>query len=413
MSEIMNLKDKEILRNLAKKQIELASSEKIQKLYSDWRDHGSFKEGSRPMITVELATFANEIIPPLIKCENDLARGIEWKLHSNMVNHTLFNDDSIVKDYFDLSWATSFIPFGIEIKKESAQDIKSDNLGHHFTSQIVDLQEDFHKLKTSNYALYRDNTLNYKNIVSEIIGDILPVKIAGHSQTICLTQNIVHIMSMENIFTAMYDYPDEFKKMMDMLTTDYLSFFDFLEKENVLSETTNDQWLGQGSYCFTNELSNKKERFLTKDIWGYMDSQETVSISPEMFEEFIFPYYKKLADRFGLISYGCCEPVDPIYENCISKINNLKKVSISPWCNEEYMGEQLKDKKIIYLRKPSPNYLGVGENLDEVEVKKHIDKTVKSAKGCQLEFSQRDVYSVNHSPDKVKRYVEIIRSRFN
>ena len=74
------------------------------------------------------------------------------------------------------------------------------------------------------------------------------------------------------------------------------------------------------------------------------------------------------------------------------------------------MGEKLKGKKIVYLRKPSPNYLGVGTNLDEVEFKKHIDKTIRAAKGCQLEFSQRDVYSVNHSSDKVKRYVEIVRN---
>ena len=43
-----------------------------------------------------------------------------------------------------------------------------------------------------------------------------------------------------------------------------------------------------------------------------MDSQETVSISPDMYGEFIFPYYKKVAERYGLLSYGCCEPVDPV-----------------------------------------------------------------------------------------------------
>ena len=31
-----------------------------------------------------------------------------------------------------------------------------------------------------------------------------------------------------------------------------------------------------------------------------MDSQETVSISPEMYEEFIFPCYKKISEQYGL-----------------------------------------------------------------------------------------------------------------
>lgn len=41
-----------------------------------------------------------------------------------------------------------------------------------------------------------------------------------------------------------------------------------------------------------------------------MDFQETVGISLEMFEEFIFPCYKKISESYGLLSYGCCEPVD-------------------------------------------------------------------------------------------------------
>lgn len=73
------------------------------------------------------------------------------------------------------------------------------------------------------------------------------------------------------------------------------------------------------------------------------------------------------------------------------------------------MGERLKGKKIVYLRKPSPNFLGVGEALDEDAVRAHIAHTVQSAQGCTLEFACRDVYSVNRNPNKVKRYIEIIR----
>lgn len=413
MSNVISQRDKDILRGLAKRQIEIANSQAMKDLYSDWRAHGSFATGSRPMITIEFNSFANDIIPPLMQCETEAARAIEWKLHSNIANHTMFHDDTTVKNYFDLVWTVSFIPFGLVVKKEFAQSANNSSLGHHFLPVIEDLHEDFHKLNKSQYALNRDYSLNYQNFVNEIIGDILPAKIIGNGKFVSPTQNIIHFMSMENMFTAMYDYPDEFKMMMDMLTNDYLEFFDFMEKENVLLETTEDQRLPQGSYCFTNELPNQKEKYAMHDVWGYLDSQETVGISPNMFDEFVFPYYKRIADKYGLLSYGCCEPVDPMYEKSISKFTNLKKISISPWCNEEYMGEQLSGKKIIYHRKPSSIFLGVGTTLDEEAIKKHIEKTVLAAKGCQLEFSQRDVYSVNHSPEKVRRYIEIIRSQCN
>ena len=140
-----------------------------------------------------------------------------------------------------------------------------------------------------------------------------------------------------------------------------------------------------------------------------MDSQESAGISPAMYEEFIFPYYLEISRNFGLLSYGCCEAVHGIWDNCLSKMDNLRKVSVSSWCDERFMGERLRGKKIIYHRKPSPNYLGVGSNLDEDALRKHIRETLTAAKGCTLEITQRDVYSINNNEDKARRYVDIIR----
>ena len=73
------------------------------------------------------------------------------------------------------------------------------------------------------------------------------------------------------------------------------------------------------------------------------------------------------------------------------------------------MGERLRGKRVVYLRKPTPNLLGVGDVLDEDEVRRHFSATVEAARGCTLEIAQRDVYRVSKSPEKVRRYVEIIR----
>ena len=45
-------------------------------------------------------------------------------------------------------------------------------------------------------------------------------------------------------------------------------------------------------------------------MWGFCESQETVGVSPKMFEEFVFAYQLPILDRFGLNIYGCCEPLD-------------------------------------------------------------------------------------------------------
>ncbi|MBQ8002761.1 MAG: hypothetical protein IJ297_04900, partial [Clostridia bacterium] len=221
------------------------------------------------------------------------------------------------------------------------------------------------------------------------------------------TQHVVHMMGMENMLYSIYDYPDEFKEMMNRIADDYIAYFKHLEKEGVLLQNHSFELVGQGTMAFYDEPSCSGA-MKTTDLWGFMDSQETVGMSPDMFREFIFPYYKRIADIFGRLSYGCCEPVDAFWED-IKTLPNLKKVSISPWCNEEFMADKLRNSGIIYHRKPSPNFLGVGANLDEGAFREHIEKTLKVAHGCNVEITQRDVYTVNRDINKVKRYVEIIR----
>ncbi|MGL1893834.1 MAG: hypothetical protein OCD02_19510 [Spirochaetaceae bacterium] len=264
-------------------------------------------------------------------------------------------------------------------------------------------------LKESTFGVDRDRTLKYLKEVEDILGDIIPVNFTGGCLGAVPTQELVHLMGMENMFMAMYDTPELFKELMERIADDYIRFFRFLEEENLLLSTTSNQHLGQGSFCFNQELPTDKEEFNSLDLWGYMDSQETVGISPDMFGEFIFPCYERISKEFGLLSYGCCEPTHEIWDEYLSTLENLRNVSISPWCDEIYMGNKLRGKKVIYHRKPSPNFLRVDEELNENTFREHIKKTVEAAKGCQLEFAQRDVYTIHNNPQKVRRYVEIIR----
>ncbi|MGN1025533.1 MAG: hypothetical protein ACI4P4_03920 [Faecousia sp.] len=406
---IISQKDLSRLRSLAWKQVEIARSEKMQRIVRDWQDNCLFRKNARPMVTIELWTFEDEIIPPLMQCEGEAARKLERKLLSNIVNHTLFDDDTIVKDYMPFYYSAPFTPFGLKVNVEH---IKSDenSLGHHFVEQISDLEADFHKLNSSTFSLTpKAETLQEISLYNELLGDILPGKIEAFSLVAVPTQDVVHIMGMENMFYAMYDYPELFHRMMDMLSDDYIAYFHALSQNGYLGATTSAQRVCQGSYCFTDQLPDKKDAYSSRDIWGYLDSQESSGLSPEMYAEFIFPYYRKIMAQMGRVSYGCCEAVDPIWDNCISQVKNLGKVSISPWCNEEVMGERLRGRDVTYLRKPTPNLIGLTSQLDEDAVRTHFRKTVQAARGCTLEIVQRDVYRICNTPDKVRRYVELIR----
>lgn len=407
----MNNKDRDRLRSLASKQLEIANSPKNLERVELWKRHNMYK-GERPPIHIEVDTFAHEAITPQLQCEDETAREIERKLIHNFVNMDLFDDDKVVAPYFQQTYDAYFTLFGHKIKQTVMKKEDGTELGHHFEHIIDDLGDDFHLIESpSVYGVNKESTMKKNELYNDIFGDILPVKLVSDGLYAVPTQLVVHMMGMENMLYAMYDYPDEFKKMMDKIADDYIAYFKKLESENVLHQNHAFECVCQGSMAFYDE-EEKQGQIKTTDLWGFMDSQETVGVSPEMFNEFIFPCYKKIASVFGRLNYGCCEPVHPHWDT-LKTLPNLKKVSISPWCDEDFMAEQLRGSGIIFHRKPNPVYLGVGTNLDEDAVREHFEKTIKTARGCKLEIAQRDVYTVGGDINKVRRYVKIIRDTIN
>lgn len=411
MNYSVSAEERQILRELAKKQLELANEEKNIRRKQEWYLHNDLK-GEKPMVQLELGTFQNEVIEPRLRCQSPFARKLETMLYQNFSNQELFDDDRVTPDYFGISYDTEFRLFDIPIKIEHTTD-DQDSLGHHFVSQIGDLEDDYEKLKKTWYSVDLESTQKKIDTASEIFGDILPVKMQMDALYSVPTQMLVHFMSMEQMFCNMFDYPELFLEVMDRIANDTLEYFRMLEDKQLILPTTGFEAVGNGTWAFTNELPKSAEAvgrpLTTHDVWGFMDSQETVGISPQMFEELIFPCYQKISGQYGLLSYGCCEPVDPIWDNCLSKLTNLRKLSISAWCNEEMMGERLQGTKVMYHRKPSANYLGVDRILDEEAFRAHIRKSLLAARGCKMEITQRDVYTIHNDVSKARRYIEIIR----
>lgn len=411
MEYTINAQDREILRELAKTQLEYANKEENKKRIQEWYLHNELK-GEHPMIHLEMGTFEQEILPQRMRCTGEFARTVEKQIYSNFLNQALFDDDRVTPDYYGITYDTFFTLFDINIHVQEAFDtVGQKSVGHQFESIVEDLEDDYEKLAPSRFGVDIESTMKKKQVIEEAIGDILPVKLEGTCLYSVPTQMLVHFMSMENMMFNMYDYPELFKEMMGRIADDTLSYYRLLEEKGVLLPTTAGEFLGQGSWSYNHTLPNQKTpgTYTSKDIWGFMDSQETVGISPDMYEEFIFPCYQKIASQFGLLSYGCCEPVDPIWDNCISKLDNLRKVSISPWCNQQVMGEKLRGGNVIFHRKPTPNFLGVGTTLDEDGFRAHIRESLLAAKGCKMEITQRDVYTINNDIPKAKRYVDIIK----
>ncbi|MCX6068236.1 MAG: hypothetical protein NT121_21220 [Chloroflexi bacterium] len=191
-----------------------------------------------------------------------------------------------------------------------------------------------------------------------------------------------------------------------------------MEAEGLLRLNNGNQDSFGSSYNFTTRLpvsplpegrGTGGEGVRLSDFWGCSASEEMVGISPKMFREFCFPYYRDVVEPFGLLYYGCCEPAHPFW-NEISQLPHLKKVSISRWCNQKFMGEALRGTEIVFSRKPDPNFLSVDTQLDEERWAAHIRETLEATRGVLVEFIIRDVYTLHGNLNNARRAVEIARA---
>lgn len=406
-------KERIYLRELAKKQLEYSQLPVMKERTKLWYSHNDLK-GDKPLIVMETDYFNEDLLPVRV-CESKAAREIETELLIHITNHELVNDDKVIPGSYSVNRQIKHRDFDMDHIIHRAIDSNGQNLGYSFEHPMIDLKNDFHMIKNSVYNYDQEATKRHTEFMQDVLGDILKVEIVNNSilWIMTFTARVVNLLGLERLMYSMIDYPEETHKLFEFMLLDTFKYLDWQEENNLLVLDNNNTRSGPGTYGFTNNLPTseylKTGEVTTKDVWGCMNSQESVGLSPKMYEEFVFPTYKKAAERFGLIYYGCCEPVHEIWESCLSKIGNLRKVSISPWCNEEYMGEVLRGSNVIYSRKPSPNFLGLG-SLDEDAFSAHIMKTLEAGRGCSMEIIFRDVYKLDGDKEKIGRAVNITRN---
>jgi hypothetical protein len=193
---------------------------------------------------------------------------------------------------------------------------------------------------------------------------------------------------------------------------DRLAMFSFLEREKLIVPNTDTQMAGPRAYGYVSELPGPDSSgpVRLKDLWGWAESQETVNISPAMYKEFVLPYQADLSSRFGLVYYGCCEPVHDRLALIMEAIPNLRSVSVSGWSDLARVAEML-GNRYVYSRKPTPALMS-GANPPWDLAKEDMRKTYAATKNCCVEILFRDLYTVNRERERVAEWVRMTKSVF-
>ncbi len=404
--QAVSTKDRERLRALAHKWMEASQLPIMAERTKRWMAHNKLA-GDRPMIVMEMDSFASDMID--LSCEDQGARALERLLVMGLTLHELVDDDKVITPYLELPIRTNVLPLNVRQETARATDSQGRSIGYMPEHIIKELPRDLALLGDAPRSYDREGTEGFLAFAQELIGDIVPLRLHGTWPTWSTMpmNRAVLLMGMEELYVAMALQPDDVHALLDMITTDAIRTLQWLEREGLLTPNTGLHYAGAGSIGLTDEVPYQTPTKLAY-AWGNTNAQEAVGISPAMFHDFVMPYATRIAEVYGLMYYGCCEAVHAFWED-IRTLPHLRKVSISPWCDEEAMGERLAGSSVIYSRKPSPNYIGVATTFDEEAFAAHIRRTLLAARGCTAEIIFRDTYTVMGERGRPGRAVRIVR----
>lgn len=125
-----------------------------------------------------------------------------------------------------------------------------------------------------------------------------------------------------------------------------------------------------------------------------------------MHEEFDIAYMKKIMEPFGLVYYGCCEPLDKKID-ILEQIPHLRKISITPWADINNAAEVIGNRYVI-ANKPNP--ASVSGRLDEEALRKEISRILSACKrnGCSFDMVLKDISSVGYDVQNLIRWEQIV-----
>jgi hypothetical protein len=403
---VVSDQDREVLRQLAARVAELAAKPIEAENRERWYNLNALDEG-RPVVFCDPENGWNEIIgDDDLQCADSLSRTWEMYLRKEIFWAESMGDDRVCEAQFPIFPAVAASQqWGLdrEIKK---RDTKG---SYVWEGKLKSYDEDLPKLTVPFFKVDQAATEDLVHVASSIFGDLLEIKAKGAWWwSLGLTRDAIALRGLEQFLLDMCMEPDGLKALMQHLSDGSMAMLDQLEKDNLLSLNNDGTYVGSGGFGYSRELPlpDFSGHVTTRHMWGLCESQETVSVSPEQFEEFVFPYQVPIMERFGLNCYGCCEPLH-LRWNSVKTFPNLRRVSISPWCDMEIMAKELTDQYVMSI-KPNPAHLA-SPTIDEDFIRKSIREAFQITKGCRVEIIMKDNHTIGNNPQNVIDWCRIAK----
>jgi hypothetical protein len=399
--------DIDIIQSLASQVAEIAVLPVQAEKRLLWRQLNGLQDG-RPMVMIDQICWNEMNVNDelTLQCEDNECRGYEHGLRQTLYRWRHFPVDRVVEPFVTVHKAMTNTGFGVKLHEEIAvSDPTNGVVGHHYNNQFT-TDADLDKIREPQVSHDRAETERRLAFARDLFGSRLDVRLTGCTPYLSLWDPISMWMSVEDALYTMIDRPAYMHRMLDRMTHGYLGMLDQLEEQGLLCSPQSSIHCTGG---YTDELplddyDPAKPR--TQDIWAFGLAQMLGSVSPAMYEEFEITYARRIFERFGLVYYGCCEPLDSKMDQ-VRMVPNVRKVSMSPWVDQARGAAEI-GTDYVYSRKPSPALVAT-TTFDPDAVRRDLSETVEACAkhGCPIEFILKDISTVNYEPQRLTEWANI------
>lgn len=403
----MTKNDRAIIRALAAEIAQIAALPVQEEKRKLWRKLNALQP-DRPMVMIDQVCWNEMAIGDALRlqCVDDECRHYEEQLRRTLYQWKHFPVDCVVEPFIRVPKAVEGVGFDIHVQEETAVGDPSNSVvGHKYHNQFQ-TEADLEKIRSPKIHHNISETRRRLEVAHDLFDDLLEVRPHGVDPYLSLWDPISSWMSVEEALFAMIDRPDFIHRLLTRMTDAYLNMLDQLEEQGLLCSP---QSIIHCTGAYTDELpapNYNPDRPRTRDLWMFGLAQIFSSVSPKMFKEFEVDYTSRICARFGLVYYGCCDPLDGKMAE-VRQLPNVRKVSMSPWVDPARGAAEIHGD-FVYSCKPNPAFLA-SDNFDPEQVKKELRhvRTVCEKEGCPLEFILKDISTVRYDPQRLFEWARI------
>ncbi len=343
------------------------------------------------------------------KCQDPDYRSVETYMRRELYKWNHMPADMVVQPFYGVKKIIETTGIGLEIKEETKETRPGAIQSHKYINQIT-CEEDVDKLHNQVLTYKEKETMALYEKIASAIGDILPVKVVGvetgYANACKNWDDIAEYMGPEAVLYGLIEEPDMMHKLAGRLTDIFLDTVRQYEQWNLYEP---NQITMHGTTALNSSLGKDLDytHVTAKHMWGRGIAQFFTTVSKDMRSEYDIAYMKRAMEPFGLVYYGCCEPLHNMID-IVEQIPHIRKISITPWADVD-IGAAHMGSKFVMAFKPHPVYatdFSLYREHIRRETKRMLAAVKRNKTACDIVL--KDVSTVNGDPENLFQWERLV-----